>query len=397
MQLDEWLREHALPFWDRHGVDRTGEGFFEDIQLGLDHTPVGSGELRRGRVVARQIYVFEVGRRMGWRSPLSSPIDHGCDYLFRRMHLGDGLFNTAVAADTHVPHANFSLYEHAFYLFALAQIHESQAGRHPVATTAARCLEQLRGRWGKSNGGFNESVPATLPLKSNPHMHLLEAALAWIGCSAGTDQQRWIALAAELVDLCLTRFIDSNSGAVREYFDADWLPVSGPLGRIVEPGHQFEWAWLLTQWSSTIHCVAGERQACLRAAQRLLELGERYGVDPHRGIAVNEIWDDMSIKDADGKIWPQTERVKAWCAALDQATASPAAEHAYRGVLAAARGLARYFREDTPGTWHEVCGADGRFRVGACKASSLYHVVCAIDVLSRTVDRHRTRILYDHH
>ena len=32
-------------------------------------------------------------------------------------------------------------------------------------------------------------------------------------------------------------------------FDADWRPLAGLTGRLVEPGHQFEWAWLLERWS----------------------------------------------------------------------------------------------------------------------------------------------------
>ena len=40
---------------------------------------------------------------------------------------------------------------------------------------------------------------------------------------------------------------------------------------------------------------------------------------------------------------------------------------------------------DVPGLWHEVCAADGTYALGPSKASSLYHVVGAIEVLRHSV------------
>jgi mannose-6-phosphate isomerase len=96
----------------------------------------------------------------------------------------------------------------------------------------------------------------------------------------------------------------------------------------------------------------------------------------------------MSVKDADAKIWPQTERVKAWCAMLERAGNETEAERARQGIVAAAGGLMRYFLETPAGLWHEVCGPDGGFAAGPSKASSFYHVVCAIEVLRRSVGAH---------
>jgi mannose/cellobiose epimerase-like protein (N-acyl-D-glucosamine 2-epimerase family) len=82
-QLVGWLREHALPLWDRHGVDWSSGGYFEEIAcVGPQQTMAVSGATRRGRVVARQIYVFDVGQRLGWRPAAANPVDHGCAYLF---------------------------------------------------------------------------------------------------------------------------------------------------------------------------------------------------------------------------------------------------------------------------------------------------------------------------
>jgi mannose/cellobiose epimerase-like protein (N-acyl-D-glucosamine 2-epimerase family) len=388
-QLVAWLRNHALPLWDRHGVDRTCGGYFENISVvGSGREPETSGGVRRGRVVARQIYVFDVGHRLGWHSASSDPVDHGCEYLFARLRSGDGLLHTSVDAGTHAPNASFSLYEQAFYLFALARVHARAADRYPIETTAARCLERLRADYGKTIGGFEESNPPGLPLKSNPHMHLLEAALEWTDIASDGDLPIWVELAREIVGLGLTRFSDGATGAIREFFDHAWRPLAGDEGRIVEPGHQFEWAWLLMRWAGSAHSTNSERAQCRIAARRLIDIGERWGVDGYRGVAINEIWDDMTPKDPAAKLWPQTERVKAWCAMLDVARTGAEREDACYKIVISARGLARYMRTEPPGLWHEVCAANGEFPPGPCKASSFYHVVCAIDALRKTAGAH---------
>ena len=189
------------------------------------------------------------------------------------------------------------------------------------------------------------------------------------------------------MDLCLSRFIDPRSGALREYFDAGWAPMADDSGRIVEPGHQFEWAWLLMQWASTPQCRPEQRDHCLAAARRLAEIGEVHGVDPARGVAINELWNDFSPKDTAAKLWPQTERLKAWCAMLENARNPQEAQLACEKIDAAAQALQRYFLKEPAGLWQEVMLPDGSFTREPCKASSFYHIVCAIETLHHCVAR----------
>jgi len=170
--------------------------------------------------------------------------------------------------------------------------------------------------------------------------------------------------------------------------------MADDFGRIVEPGHQFEWAWLLLQWAARDLADAEQCAACVTAAKRLIDLAERYGVDAERNVAVNELWDDLTVKDADAKLWPQTERVKAWCARLDQAQSAGEAEVACRYLLSAGRGLLQYLQAAPAGLWRENLTADGTFAVGPTKASSFYHIVAAIDVLTRSAGACRANMLY---
>ena len=78
-------------------------------------------------------------------------------------------------------------------------------------------------------------------------MHLFEAALAW---TAVDDAAEWRAMADRLAALCQQRLIDPATGALREFFGAGWSPADGVAGRIAEPGHQYEWAFLLHRWAA---------------------------------------------------------------------------------------------------------------------------------------------------
>ena len=210
-----------------------------------------------------------------------------------------------------------------------------------------------------------------MPLLSNPHMHLLEAALSWI--SVGTDPE-WRALADEIVALALGRLVDAGTGALREHFDEHWVPVAGTAGRIVEPGHQFEWAWLLLCWGGS-----GAADA-YRAATRLVQIGETHGI--RAGVTINALLDDFSIHDAEARLWPQTERLKA--ATLMGAMTRDA--RYWSMAEQAAQGLRRYLDTDVPGLWYDRLKVDGQFVQQAAPASSFYHIVCAIGELSAALE-----------
>ena len=63
--LRHWFVETCLPFWYAVGIDRVNGGFFEKI--GRDRLPIE--EMRRTRVVGRQIFVFATAPRLGWSGP----------------------------------------------------------------------------------------------------------------------------------------------------------------------------------------------------------------------------------------------------------------------------------------------------------------------------------------
>jgi mannose/cellobiose epimerase-like protein (N-acyl-D-glucosamine 2-epimerase family) len=356
--LQRWLVNNAYPFWAQHGYDTVQGGFHET--LGSDG-PVAN-EPRRARVQLRQIYSFARAADFGWRENASRLVTDGLDYFFKHYRRPDGLFRTLVAPDGTALDDSALLYDQAFVLLALAASHRI-LGPRPALVQAASSLrvalnEQLKG----PGPGFRSGVPAAMPLLANPHMHLLEAALSWTAIS---DEPAWAALADEIVTLALDRLIDGRTGALFETFDENWLPLAK---RGVEPGHQFEWAWLLLCWNRADARVRN-------AAIRLVEIGETHGV--RQGVAINALLEDFSVHEGHARLWQQTERLKA-AALLATMTREPRYWSMTEQAVAVLR---RYLETGVPGLWYDRLTADGQFVQERSPASSFYHIVCAIGAL----------------
>ena len=367
--LKAWALDHAFPIWWEVGADKINGGFFEKIAL--DGTPVEAP--RRARVQPRQIYSYAVAGLLSWDGPWKQALEHGLDFYLGKYRRPDGFMRTLVASDGSPLDDKVDLYDQAFGLFGLAMASSVLPERADLPALAVSLREALYAKLKHPVAGFEESVPRTLPLLSNPHMHLFEASLAWV--EAGGDAA-WRTMADEIAELALAKFIDPNSGGLREYYDGDWNPAPGVDGRIVEPGHQFEWGWLLLRWGK----LAG-RDDATKAALRMIAIGDGPGVDPARGVAIFALLDDMSVHDDIARLWAQTERIKAGVLAA-QVTAD---DRWWTTAAEGAEGLIKYFDTAVKGLWRDKLRADGTFIDEAAPASSFYHIVCAILELDRAV------------
>lgn len=370
-----WLRNDALPIWWQAGADRVNGGFVETI--GLDG--IATDATRRGRVQPRQVYCYALAGKLGWSGPWQQALTHGLTYFTEKYWLDTGYFANAVTPAGAVVDDSFDLYNQAFALFGFSQAAQAvPALRADMETRSLSLLKMLQTRFKHPGAGFENDPQRTLPLKSNPHMHLFEAALAWEEFK-GRGVGPWTALADEIATLAMSRFIDSRSGALREFFDADWSPHGGEQGRIVEPGHQFEWAWLLTRWGQS----RGSAEAVVKA-ERLFEIGSKHGLCPTRRVAVMALLDDFSIHDQTARLWPQTEWLKS---SLRLASLSTGLKKDYYLASAAEACAAMRLFLDVPlrGLWRDKMYLDGSFLAEPAPASSFYHIACAIDELRQSM------------
>jgi mannose/cellobiose epimerase-like protein (N-acyl-D-glucosamine 2-epimerase family) len=362
-KLIGWLVNEAYPRWAQHGIDPQNGGFIEALGqngLALPHP-------RRARVHPRQVYAFAQAPALGWRGDVTGIVSRGMEYFTAHYRRSDGLFRTLAGVDGTMLDDRALLYDQAFALLGLAAAALALDARGEFERRAVALRGAIESRLGTADGSLRSEAAAEGVRESNPHMHLLEACLAWaeIGTDAG-----WAAWVRRLVELAVSRFIRKDSGALGESYTAAWQPTPGLAGRIIEPGHQFEWAWLL------LRCESLYPSPLRETALGLLAIGDRYGV--HRGVAINQLLDDFTVTDSDARFWPQTERLKS---ALLAATLTGEPRY-WSMALAAATSFFPYLATSVPGLWFDVQRPDGSFIDSPAPASTFYHLVGAIVALN---------------
>ncbi|HVZ29771.1 MAG TPA: AGE family epimerase/isomerase [Asticcacaulis sp.] len=355
----QWLFDYAAPLWASEGI--CGDGMFAE-RLTLDGKRVDMP--RRLRVQARQIYSFCAIGQLGWNGPWREIVTRAVDILLAKGRRSDGLFVHLFSPEGDVVNQSLDLYDHAFGLFALA--HAGHAlGRSDLLTIAEDIQAKLDADWWREAGGYweGELTPCP-PYRQNPHMHMLETAYAnW----QASGSEAWRMRLDRLGTLFENKFWDPQSGAVTEYFDDAWNRLDGPDGRIVEPGHCLEWAWLFeVALPSKTHISDG-----------LTCFARQHGVDAERGVAFNEVWLDGRPKDQTARLWPQTERLKAAMARLRRTGDASEMEEAVKAYT----GLALYFETPARGVWRDRLKADDAWIEEDAPASSFYHIVCALTEL----------------
>jgi mannose-1-phosphate guanylyltransferase/mannose-6-phosphate isomerase len=366
-QLGLWLKMNALPLWATLGVG--ADGAFSEA---LDDDGAQVGDFRRARVQARQAYVYSLASIWCWGEGYAALVERGLARFDATNRRADGLYRTRVSGTGAVLDDTASLYDQAFVLLAAATAVEAGVDVERSRRTAA-VVQAALATLALQQSGWRE--PAGPEFQANAHMHLLEAALAW---EALEPDGPWASMADAIVGLARARFIDDEDGFLREFFGPDWRPAAGEAGRLVEPGHQFEWAWLLTRW--------GRRRGdpwALEAAQRLFVAGER-GLDALRGVAIDELDESLLPRSSRARLWPQTEWLKAALILAEEAEGE-ARQRMIDSAGAAFRGLWLYLTPD--GLWRDKLGPDGVFESEPAPASSLYHIVAACRQLRETAGR----------
>lgn len=374
--LSLWLHNDALPLWLSAGVDARSNGFFERVAQNGIATDTDN---RRSRVHPRQIYCFAKAGAMGWPGEWKQTVESGLDYYDRVYRREEDVFYGSLA--THngemIDHT-FDLYNQAFSVFAAAQIAVAIPSRFEEMRLRARGLmDALIADYHHPLGGFEEAKPPKLPLCSNPHMHLFEAMLAWE--DVDPDTSFWATYADEIANLALMKFIDGKTGALREFFDHDWQPYPGEKGRVVEPGHQFEWSWLMGQWADR-----RKNSDALKAAKRLFQIAVDHGICEHRRVAIMSLYDDFSVHDGLARLWPQTEWIKS---SLLFASLSEGEERAFylRSAVQAMDALRPFLDTPIKGLWYDKWPEGGSLLDEPAPASTFYHILCACYEAEKTV------------
>ena len=376
-RLRLWLNETLLPFWAGRGFDSAHGAFVEKFEP--DGAP-SRDDYTRVRVQARQIFVFAHAAAAGFGAVGLEHAERA--FAFLEAHALDrehgGWFHRLSRSGRPLDRAK-DCYDHAFLLLAMAALYRA-GGDSKVLERAGETADFLDAALGQRRGelfdGYSEQQVAAgaalpLPRRQNPHMHLLEAFLALYEASG---EARWLAQARRIHGLFSRHFY--KDGQLVEFFDGDWreVPQGGSHGghRLREPGHFFEWAWLLQRYAT----LTGDDRA-LAPLRPLYDWAWENGVD-RTGKASNvalEALDPAGQVLAGGskRLWPQCEAVKAALAVHERFGEAEALERAQQLLAALFTTFADLDRPD----WREQVDRNGKVIREGMPASSLYHLYLA--------------------
>jgi len=370
-RVSHWLFEETLPLWSTTGVDLVHGGFHE--ALSFDGTPLKKP--KRMRTMARQVYAFAVAKSRGWDGPSDEIIAHGLAFIAGKGRTDRGGFVRTLNADGSVADPAEDAYDHSCVLLALAEAH--RVG-NPGALKIARetfdfidaHLEDVR------LTGFLETPAGQELRRTNPHMHLLEAFLAW---HTVTGEREYLHRAARIIGLFRSHFFDPESWTLGEYFDDEWKPAGDGKGDWTEPGHHFEWASLLVDFAGK----SGQRDL-VGFARKLYASAIANGLNRSTGLAYTAVSRHGLPLDLLSRSWPQAEAIKA-AIALDR----PDGPDLKPEIEARVGRLFRWHIDPAPrGLWIDQIDERGRAVAAEVPASIFYHLVSALmQYLDCTADR----------
>lgn len=354
----DWITASALPFWATQGFDGRAGRFHE--RLDLAGAPMATPH--RAMVQARQVFVFAHAAEQGWFPEGADLAARAMESLLRDFAADEGDETSIAFAIDPISGAvcgsERDAYTHAFVLFALAALHRVN-GDPRLIDTADRVIRFVERRLtDPQHGGLFDALPAPPEKRQNPHMHLLEAYLLLAQTAPGRGHE---ARAEALVALFRSHFF--RDGVLLEYFRSDWS-VARPVW---EPGHHFEWVWLLGEYAG----MAGERLE--PEMDSLYRSAKRHGIAAD-GLAIDELSPDGAVLTPSHRVWPHSEAIKAAATRGDRPFADQIA-----------RGLMRHFlNRPFEGGWIDHVATDGAPLVDHVPASTLYHLVLAAGVAAKS-------------
>lgn len=362
--LRDWLWT-AFDVWSEKSWDAEHGGFVEQLSMAgepdLDAT-------RRVRVQARQVFSFAKAIEMGWPGAERARelVENGVEYLDKKLRHPEGGWVHTVAREGTPVDDRRDLYDHAFIILAGATAYRvtgCETALQMADDAIAFIDAELKDH---EHGGWFEGIPASLPRRANPHMHLLEAMLAY---HEATGCEMALARAAEIVRLFETRFFNPATDVMAEYFTQDWQVETPEAETVFEPGHHYEWATLLFEFDSR------SRHDTVSWQKRLIRRVENAGINPATNWAVNELRARGQITQPDSRLWHQLERLRA-CLLYPQECLRDSTHTLLIRITDS------FFEPAETGLWVDEISADGSPISDTVPASIMYHIVTAFSLVT---------------
>ncbi len=306
------LQIRWLGKWHGAFFDPVTGGFHE--RLGHSFKPKPNGA-RRLLTQCRQMSIYSHALTERKNAIIRNALEKSFEFILKAYRIPEtGGWRYSLSESGEPLDEASDLYTLSFIIFSFS--HYFRAIQDDRARNIAFETLEFINRYFRMDGspGLAEAVDRDLKIlprmrRQNPHMHLLEACLfaheTWGG-------EIFLAMADEMVDLFYRFFYDQPGNRLCEFFQDDLTP-DPEKGNRVEPGHYFEWVWLLKRHARIHHDAARHDGAC----KSLLEWANRYGWDEQYGGIYDVLDPSGTVLNDTKRIWPFAEGLKANAMMMD--------------------------------------------------------------------------------
>jgi N-acylglucosamine 2-epimerase/mannose-6-phosphate isomerase len=361
--VTDWVFNQALPLWCKVGQDKPGLGFFE--QIALDGTALDPG-FKRMRVQARQVYVFCHAAELGWNGPAVEAARNGIEFILKYGWLPEGGWAFKLGSDGEQIDDSMHAYEQAFVMYALGWYYKLTRDS-AILDQIHRTLDVMHERLDHPGGlGFLTQAIGALHMEQDPHMHFLEAMLLIYGV---TDDRRFADEATRILHLFSEQMLQP-SGVLLENYDLDWRSPTDPGQRIVEPGHHFEWIWLLRMAKNILN------KDLTGFIPTIFDFADRFGADID-GLVYDDVYETGKVLNPTHRTWVQTEALKGYIV-MDELYDD---DQSVRILQLKNILMHRYLNTKIPGLWTDQPTSVSKANVAP--ASTFYHLFLAFAELQR--------------
>jgi len=353
-RFQQHFAERIVPLWQ-------GPGWNADMALpyeALDtqHRPLPV-QRYRAMACARQLYLFSSRIEQPGAAERAAALLRSLQKHFHDAEHGGWFYS--IDAQGKPLDRRKDLYTHAFIVFACAH-YWGKVGEGLVEATLNGALEVVAEQFARDDGLYEASLGedwsdlGSGPLQ-NPQMHLAEAFLQVLAVREDDEVRQSL---LQLCDALQAQFIEPSHGLMLE-------KPRGAVDNWFEPGHQFEWFYLL----DTSPLLRGT--ALHASIERAFDFAEQYGV---KDTAV------LAMLDVDGQVIDPTQRIWAQAEYLRALALRPGSEARLLAQLAALES--RFLHE---GGWHECRDGAGAVSRHDMPSTTPYHLATCLEGLQRLI------------
>lgn len=368
----EYLAQRLLQRWvvkwyDAFPDPATG-GFYERLGKGFKPRYVGN---RRLLTQCRQLAIYSHASQQRMGGNVKSRLKDHYEAMVRSYYVPEtGGWRFSLNDEGQPDDNTYDLYSLTFVIFGLSHYYRA-TNDDRARDHAHNMLQFIKTRFAMPGlPGFAEAIDENLNViprmrRQNPHMHLLEACLfaedTW-------GDQAYADMADQLVDLFYKFFYIADRNMLCEFFTDDLKPDPGK-GHRVEPGHYFEWVWLLKKHAMMRNEPARHDKVC----HELLTWANKYGWDNVYGGIYDVLTPEGVVLTDTKRIWPFAEALKANALMIDTSDRDE--------IKARMRQMVNVFREhymQERGFWVEWLNRDLSPATDYMPGTTPYHVYFGI-------------------